>query len=162
MQRLDFRQLSRWFHLRKLQRNYQNQNVCHLNKWSYPSVIHTVHTYILITANFFESAVLFNEWSSVFLPLRSQVHHPIGTGLNESLREEHRGFHWIWRPCWVWLNDRSQSFLLPGASPGCSQRLATGELFSSSTVSFPVPHRFPALAASAHPTPKPKYMTGAD
>lgn len=49
-------------------------------------------THILIAADFFECAVLFDEWSAVFLPLGCQVQHPLSAGLHLSLqREEYRG-----------------------------------------------------------------------
>lgn len=109
-------------------------------------------TYILVATDFFESAVLVNERSAVFLPLRGQIHHPLGTGLHLILEEGAHRFHQIWIRH-VCICQRCASALLPEASAGCCLRLVAGRSFSSSPASSPLRQSFSALAASTHPTP---------
>ena len=123
MQRLDFRQLSGWFQLPEKRTLWESNCFISLNVVMICGVRCT--TYILIAADFFKCAVLFNEWSAVFLPLRCQVQHPLGAGLHLSLQ----GGTQMSSTTSGWmdgLNDRSHSSLLPEISPGCCQRLAAG------------------------------------
>lgn len=71
----------------------ENQNVfSSLKKLSDKFVLRYYTTHILVAADFFESTKFINEWSTVFLPLRGQVHYPLGTSLHQSLEEETHRF----------------------------------------------------------------------
>ena len=52
-------------------------------------------TYIPIAAQFLESTVLIYKWSTVFLPLRCQVHHSLSTCLYKTLVVDPEEKHYV-------------------------------------------------------------------
>lgn len=81
MQRLDFRQLSGRLQLKEIEKKLAESKSVFTGTNEVTNLLEGT-TYILVAAHFFKSAVFVDKWSTVFLPLRGQIHHPLDTGLH--------------------------------------------------------------------------------